>query len=1173
MQFRGTIVVAVSALMLATGNLVSIAKLAAEQPANGPAAAGNPLRNWVDPSRPDDGIKSRLSAAARSDLLAQLRSDVAGGDKARAIIAIHRMEKHGAEGAAVLAQLLVADDLPMEIQFPTCNALTAIGPAAVPAILELLQSRHASAQEAAWQLLIRLGPQANAAVPTLLQIIRNAAASTEEQTCAVAVLSTIGPGAKNSLDALLEIAERDDKPSDLRNGCLQAIRAIGAVSAEGHARLVKLLVNENQEPALRVEVATILAEQPSPSPVVLPVLISLLQNRDDWEVCTSACEALGKLGAGSPDAVTTLSEQLEHPGREVRLAAIAACGAMGPSAAAAVPNLLRRIQLDEEADVPEAAAQALLKVDPAAINWLLTDLSRNEQLWQPAVRILPGLGPAGKAAVPELIEMLRKPEAGEFQQQIISLLGNLGPEAHEAVPVLSSYLASRAQPSEIRAQAALALGTISLESVPQLLAALRDEEPEVRIAAAEALGKQNARDKAAIPALLRELLDPNTAEAAVSALVGIGEDSIPAIAKLAVDPNANPDLRRQACLVLGRIGGTAAPILARIVRDTDGELADAAEQALFEVGPKLGIPALIDALQEHDTSSPSTGPVSPESPAETPRVGTVRLLEIIVEMSGGMGGPVGGTGFGTSRTFSNVGSALESPGSSAAGSGGASGSIGAAATGNDAEMQASEAQAREAMAREAMAREAMQRAQEADAKARAGAKRARAPEITSALPPPPAAAAPPAAESPSAAAAPPKPAPSPDMGLKVVKVFYGTDRNALMSDASRLQFLYHGILPSVLVGVITIVVCAIGFFRSRSPVIGGLAVLGVLVTLYLTVVASQQSSESARSLTRRPGPVFGGSHSNELHLGVCEVSIPADHKPGELESPSILRLEFDQDPHKHITLHNVVSYEWNQFHNQLRQCMAEKGNNILVFVHGYNVDFDESARRTAQLANDLEFAGAPVLFSWPSQGNWYEYRQDEKQVELAVPLLKQFLLDVATQSKADSIHLIAHSMGNRALTSALKEIASAAEQQKMQFNQVVLAAPDIDADIFRQRIAPEIITKAQRVTLYASSNDLALTASRTFNSGDLRAGDASRGLVLTPGIETIDASSVDTSLLGHSYYGDSPTVLTDLKELLTSAQPADKRPNLQPMALNQLRYWVFQHPAVAESLRSDTVTR
>ena len=90
------------------------------------------------------------------------------------------------------------------------------------------------------------------------------------------------------------------------------------------------------------------------------------------------------------------------------------------------------------------------------------------------------------------------------------------------------------------------------------------------------------------------------------------------------------------------------------------------------------------------------------------------------------------------------------------------------------------------------------------------------------------------------------------------------------------------------------------------------------------------------------------------------------------------------------------------------------------------------------------------------------------------------------------------------------------------FNQVVLAAPDIDADVFRERIAPAIINQARQVTLYASSNDLALTASRTFNSGDLRAGDTSRGLVVTPGIETIDVSGVDTSLLGHSYYGDNP---------------------------------------------------
>jgi hypothetical protein len=50
---------------------------------------------------------------------------------------------------------------------------------------------------------------------------------------------------------------------------------------------------------------------------------------------------------------------------------------------------------------------------------------------------------------------------------------------------------------------------------------------------------------------------------------------------------------------------------------------------------------------------------------------------------------------------------------------------------------------------------------------------------------------------------------------------------------------------------------------------------------------------------------------------------------------------------------------------------------------------------------------------------------------------------------------------------------------------------------------------------------------------------------------------VDTSFLGHSYYGNNRTVLGDLFDLLTAEKPPDQRRSLRPVRLGQLRYWVF----------------
>ena len=125
------------------------------------------------------------------------------------------------------------------------------------------------------------------------------------------------------------------------------------------------------------------------------------------------------------------------------------------------------------------------------------------------------------------------------------------------------------------------------------------------------------------------------------------------------------------------------------------------------------------------------------------------------------------------------------------------------------------------------------------------------------------------------------------------------------------------------------------------------------------------------------------------------------------------------------------------------------------------------------------------------------------------------------------------------------------------FNQIILAAPDIDAEIFCRDLAPALTSSSNRVTLYASSNDQALVASKQVH-GYARAGDSGAGLVVLPGIETIDVSRLDTSLLGHSYYGSSNPILLDIRQLIEFALPAAQRHWLLPKTHGELTYWVFE---------------
>jgi esterase/lipase superfamily enzyme len=143
------------------------------------------------------------------------------------------------------------------------------------------------------------------------------------------------------------------------------------------------------------------------------------------------------------------------------------------------------------------------------------------------------------------------------------------------------------------------------------------------------------------------------------------------------------------------------------------------------------------------------------------------------------------------------------------------------------------------------------------------------------------------------------------------------------------------------------------------------------------------------------------------------------------------------------------------------------------------------------------------------------------------------------------------------------------------FREVILTAPDIDADVFRRDIAPAIVKTAHRVTLYASSNDEALVMSKKVH-GYPRAGDSGSQLVIVPGIDTIDVSSVDTSLLGHSYYGSNGTVLADLLDLLHDSKPPLQRRWLRPRQLGEMLYWAFvgqEKNTVSETSPPDAVLR
>lgn len=305
---------------------------------------------------------------------------------------------------------------------------------------------------------------------------------------------------------------------------------------------------------------------------------------------------------------------------------------------------------------------------------------------------------------------------------------------------------------------------------------------------------------------------------------------------------------------------------------------------------------------------------------------------------------------------------------------------------------------------------------------------------------------------------------------------------------------------------------------------------------------------------RNPDPDPDGQH---LLTGFVKVSIPPVHEVGELERPfKWWIIEFKEDEKKHIVLKELTMVNGNDFYGALRKEYDERvpeNRSAFVFIHGFKTSFDDAAYRTAQLAYDLNFEGVPIMYSWPSKDDLRAYRDDRKTADWSWRHLQYFVERVARESGALRIHLIAHSMGNELLVNALDGLGRQPEIKPL-FDNVVMAAPDVDAKMFTERNWVGIRDAAKRFTLYASSDDWALRVSRELNRF-VRLGEAGETLVVVPGLDTVDASGIDTNELGHSYY-HCKKLMDDLQLLIAKGWAPLER-NLRNRPKGDLAYWAF----------------
>lgn len=319
---------------------------------------------------------------------------------------------------------------------------------------------------------------------------------------------------------------------------------------------------------------------------------------------------------------------------------------------------------------------------------------------------------------------------------------------------------------------------------------------------------------------------------------------------------------------------------------------------------------------------------------------------------------------------------------------------------------------------------------------------------------------------------------------------------------------------------------------SRKPV-------EQIYTTYPIFYGTDRLQEPSRTVK------FGGFRSGgTIAYGVAEVSIPHIHREGKLERPWLWPTQTKGNPNKHIVVHSNALLALDAWFTSAKEYLSHQGigqdpskKEGLLFIHGYNVGFDAALWRAAQLCHDLKFPGLMLCFSWASLGTPGGYPADEATVDWSAANLRQYLTHVTEQLGLSALHIVAHSMGNRALLSVLENWKH--KPGTTPIHQIILAAPDVDTSRFKQ--IGQVFDTFEQVTLYASRHDRAIAVSRFVHSYP-RAGDANPPLVMSS-LSTVDVSVAGKDMfgLGHSYIADVSKVFRDLFYVVRHRHKPDQR--------------------------------
>lgn len=296
---------------------------------------------------------------------------------------------------------------------------------------------------------------------------------------------------------------------------------------------------------------------------------------------------------------------------------------------------------------------------------------------------------------------------------------------------------------------------------------------------------------------------------------------------------------------------------------------------------------------------------------------------------------------------------------------------------------------------------------------------------------------------------------------------------------------------------------------------------------------------TTRTPSGDPNTLFSGERSARPYLTDIAVSIPPEknRKPGSVQWPKRL----PPNPEKDFSVLRIQQLsslesgeEWFRVHN--------RNGHVMVFVHGFNNRYEDAVFRFAQIVHDSGAQVTPVLFTWPSRAKLFDYNYDKESTNYSRSGLERLLQALQKEKGVTDITILAHSMGTWLAMEALRQMAIRDGRVASKIENVVLASPDLDVDVFARQWS-ELGAHRPTFTIFVSQDDKALALSR-FISGDVQrlgqinpADEPYRSQFEKAGITVVDLTKVKTGdRLAHGKFAESPQIVQLIGERLVNGQ-------------------------------------